>query len=295
MKKLILFFAFTLTISNIVLAQKTIQSSDGISVQVTNPQKVITIGGSITETVYALGKGELVIATDASSSYPSEIFRLPKVPYVRNLTAEGILSLGADLIISSNDANPKSAIDQIRSAGTNMILVEEKESLKGVIQKITTIGNILNAEKNAEQIVKKIQADYKKASEYRTQISEKPKVLFVLAVRGTGSFMVAGNETGAEVMIELAGGINAIPSFSGYKQTNMESILAANPDYILVMEGRNHAVKESFENTPGFDTINAVKNNNIITIDGNYLLGFGPRFGAAILDLMKELHPELNI
>lgn len=96
-------------------------------------------------------------------------------------------------------------------------------------------------------------------------------------------------------MIELAGGENSFNSFSGYKPASIESIIAANADYVLVMQSRFDEISIGLKKTPGINSISAVTNNRIIGMDGNYLLGFGPRFGSAILSLMQKIHPNLNI
>lgn len=295
MKSLIIFFIICSLSATISAAQTTVQSSDDVTVIITNTDRIITMGGSITETVFALGHGENVIATDQSSTFPRQIFQLPRVPYLRNLTSEGVLSIGASLIISSSDARPKSAIDQIRSAGTDMLLVKETESLEGVIHKLSVIGKALNAEEKANQLIEQNKTTFTKAAELRSTLKEKPKVMFVLAVRGSSNFMVAGNNTGAQAMIEFAGGKNAFDSFSGYKQASLESIIAANPDYILMMQSRFDEISTGLKQTPGVNAVKAVTNDNIIGMEGNYLLGFGPRFGSAILDLMKLIHPGVNI
>ena len=131
-----------------VFAQTVVESSDGVSLTIKSSNRIITIGGAVTETAYALGFGDNVVATDASSTYPRQVFQLPRVPYVRNLTAEGILALAPDLILSSSDANPVSAIQQIRNAGTNMLLIKEQESLEGANNKLAVIGKALNAEES---------------------------------------------------------------------------------------------------------------------------------------------------
>ncbi len=296
MKKLIfLISVLNLCNFNALLSQTLVESADGITVEIRSTEKIITIGGSITETVYALGFGDNVIATDQSSTFPPRVFSLPRVPYVRNLSSEGILSLGSTLIFSSDEANPKSAIEQIRDAGTPVLLVEDKESLQGVIDKIEKIAKALGAENRAENIIQDNKAYYNRADSLVQHLNEKPKVLFILAVRGTSSFMVAGDNTGAQKMIELAGGINAFKSFEGYKNVSNESIMAENPDYILVMETRSSEITNGLNTTPGINSINAVENNKIISMDGNYLLGFGPRFGNAILDLIQFLHPQIEI
>lgn len=277
------------------IAQKAIQSSDGVEVNIEDISRIITIGGSITETVYALGGGEYVVATDVSSNFPKAVFSLPKVPYVRNLTSEGILSLSPTLIVSSDDANPKSAIQQIRDAGTSTVLIKEQENLEGVINKLRVIGKILKAEPEAQTLINKNKREFHIADSIRHSLQKMPTVMFVLATRGAGNFMMAGNNTGAQSMIELAGGRNALQGFDGYKPVTPESIIAANPDYILVMDSRYDEVKQALKQTPAINSLKSIRQNSFISMDGNYLLGFGPRFGSAILDLMRALHPELSV
>ncbi len=276
-------------------AQNSIQSSDGVTVTIENTSRIITLGGSVTETVYALGAGDRVIATDQSSTFPSEVFRLPRVPYLRNLTSEGLISLGPSLIISSDDANPKAVIDQIRSAGTDFLLVEEKESLQGMVAKIRTIAKAVGKEKEGEVVIEKNKQEYLLADSLRKKLTSSPKVLFVLSVRGESTFMVAGANSSASVMIELAGGQNAVTNFDGYKTISNEAIVAANPDYILVMESRLNEIRAGIEKTPAVNLTKAVVNNNVIGMDGNYLLGFGPRFGAVIIELMQNIHPSITL
>ncbi len=276
-------------------AQNSIQSSDGVTVTIENTSRIITLGGSVTETVYALGAGEQVIASDQSSTFPSAVFRLPRVPYLRNLTSEGLISLGPSLIISSDDANPKSVIDQIRGAGTDFLLVEEKESLEGMIAKIRTIAQAVGKEQEGEALIQKNQQEYFLADSLREKLNSSPKVLFVLSVRGESTFMVAGANSSASVMIELAGGQNAVTNFDGYKTISNEAIVAANPDYILVMHSRLDEIRAGIEKTPAVNLTKAVVNKNVIGMDGNYLLGFGPRFGAAIIELMQKIHPSITL
>ena len=276
-------------------AQVVVKSADDVSVTIKNTSRIITIGGSITETVYALGFGENVIGTDQSSSYPPQVFQLPRVPYVRTLSSEGILALGPTLILSSSDANPKTAVQQIRDAGTSMLLVDEIESLEGVNHKISVIGEALGASEKAKELITLNTAQFEIADSLRNTLSGKPTVMFVLAVQGGSSFMIAGDKTGAQQMIELAGGINAFYDFEGYKPATNEAILAANPDYILVMESRLEEISSGLKKTPGVNLVQAIRSDQVIGMDGNYLLGYGPRFGAAILDLMRRLHPDLTI
>ncbi|NBB77613.1 MAG: ABC transporter substrate-binding protein, partial [Bacteroidetes bacterium] len=125
------------------LAQTTVTGADGVQVRIYDTSRIITLGGDVTETVFALGAGDRVVAVDASSNFPAEVNNLPKVPYVRQLTAEGILSLSPTLIISTEGAEPKNVIKQIRAAGMPILMVSDSPTPEGAIAKIETIGKAL--------------------------------------------------------------------------------------------------------------------------------------------------------
>ena len=84
----------------------------------TAPQRIVCVGGAITEIVFALGAGAHVIAVDTTSLYPGRaVAPLPKVGYLRQLSVEGLLSTRPDLILADVDAGPKNVLDQLQSMG----------------------------------------------------------------------------------------------------------------------------------------------------------------------------------
>lgn len=277
-------------------AQKTIKGADGQKVTITDKSRIITIGGSITETVFALGAGEQVVAVDQSSTFPASVHALPKVPYIRRLAAEGILSLNPSLIIAGDEASPKTAIQQLRAAGVPVLLIPTESSVNGVITKIEQIAKALSKTQEGEQLITDLKVKLEKSKTLLNQTSgAAPKVMFILSL-GQGSPLISGKETEAAKVIKLAGGNNAFQTFSGYKPVSAGAIAASNPDIILMMgnrlEGENAV--EKIKQIPGISLTKAAKNNQIYTFDGNYLMGFGPRTGDAVLQLVHLFYPDLN-
>ena len=294
MIRLLVLILIFLTKSFNITAQKVFLSADNLEVSIDDISRIITIGGSITETTFALGLGKNVVATDVSSNYPEEILKLPRVSYIRSLTAEGILSLNPSLVLASDDAKPKIVIDQLRDAGLNFILIKEGLESSDIISKISDLGFILDRNIQADSIAQSITEKLNEARIIVDDLVKKPKVLFVLSQQTPNSFLVAGSKTEASSIIEFAGGINAFDNFSGYKPVTSESLIEANPDFILFMSSRGESLSHSLTETSMINTITAVKKNQIISMDGNFLLGFGPRFGEAVETLLNHLHPDVN-
>jgi iron complex transport system substrate-binding protein len=122
---------------------------------------------------------------------------------------------------------------------------------------------------------------------------QKKRVLFVLSLSG-GRVMAAGKDTEAAAIIELAGGINAAPEISGYKPLTDEAVIAAAPDVVLTMSRGNHLLNpdEVFA-LPAFQATPAAASKSLVSMDGLYLIGFGPRTPAAARELAATLYPDV--
>ena len=104
--------------------------------------------------------------------------------------------------------------------------------------------------------------------------------------------MVAGQRTQLDEMIKLAGGENAVSGFEDFKPLTAESLVAANPDVILLFDSGLSSLGgiDGLLEVQGIGQTNAGKNRKVVEMDGQFLTGFGPRLGEAILELAKKIH-----
>lgn len=255
------------------------------SAHAATPTRIITIGGALTEIVYALGAQELLVGSDTTSYFPQAAEDLPKVGYLRALSAEGILSLNPELIIVSSEAGPQSVLAQIASAGVPLIQVNASRSPSDINDNISQIGTIINKEKQAQALIAQIHDDHQKLIT-ATHQSNKRKVLFVLQ-HGSGSPQVAGTGTAADSIITLSGAENVAHAIQGYKPLTPEAAIALAPDIILMTErGLQQAGgTDGLFKSPGIAFTPAAKNRNVIAMDSLLMLGFGPRTMQAALEL----------
>jgi hypothetical protein len=103
-------------------------------------QRIVSLGRSVTEIIVMLGAQDRLIARDSTSSYPENIMALPDVGYLRALSPEGVLALGADLIIAEADAGPVEAVDVLRAAGVAFVTMPDDPTPAGLIPKITAVS-----------------------------------------------------------------------------------------------------------------------------------------------------------
>lgn len=265
----------------------TDESSDAV--------RIVSLGGSVTEIVYALGAGDEVVGVDASSLYPEAARELPDVGYFRRVPAEGVLSLEPTVVLASGETGPPETLDQLRSAGVDVHVIPEESSVDGAREKIRAIATVLDRREAADRLIRGMEEDLEEAQRLRASTDREPRVLFVYA-RGAGTMQVAGRSTSAEAMIEIAGAQNAITGFDGFKPMSAESVAAAEPDVILMLDRGLESIGgvDGLLKQPGIALTPAGENRRIIAMDDLLMLSFGPRLGEAVKTLTRKLHPELE-
>jgi iron complex transport system substrate-binding protein len=252
----------------------------------TGKRRIVTVGGAITETVFALGAGDEVVAVDTSSLYPDAAARVPKVGYQRTLSAEGILGLSPDLVIVSDEAGPPAALEQLRNAGVRVERMPAAKTVEEAAARIAAIGTALG--RSAEALADRVRRE--SASAIARASREGPRFLLIYA-RGAGTVMVGGGDTGGSAMVELAGGRNAVGTISGFKPLSPEILIAAAPE-VIVIPSRGLATvggEAGLLAIPGVADTPAGKQRRIVALDDLLLLGFGPRLPRAIDELASAL------
>lgn len=252
-------------------------------------ERVLSIGGSVTEIVYELGEEDRLVGRDSTSTYPAKATSLPDVGYIRQLSPEGVLSVNPDLVISETGAGPVEAVELLRAAAVPFVEVTDGYTEAAVLQKIRDVAEALSVPDKGEALAAEVSADLDAAKAMATTDTPK-RVLFVLSTAG-GRITAAGEDTSAEAIIEMAGGVNAVDGVSGYKQLSDEAITRAAPDVVLMMDRTgDHAITDDdlFAH-PAFAATEAARTRSVVRMDGLLLLGFGPRVGEAVRTLAVAL------
>ncbi|OHZ31657.1 hemin ABC transporter substrate-binding protein [Agrobacterium vitis] len=258
--------------------------------------RIVSIGGTVTEILYDLGAGERIVAVDSTSLYPPEVSSKPNVGYMRRLSAEGILAQKPDLILTEAGSGPPDALAVLAQSGVALVNIPQQPSAETVAPRIRAVGAAIGKGPQAEAL----------ASQFETQLdtlktdlahlpAQKKRVLFVLSI-ANGRIMAAGKDTAADAMIRLAGAANAVGDSTGYKPLSDEAVIAAAPDIILTMDhgAAPLSAKEIFA-LPALATSPAAQTQAFLSMDGLYLLGFGPRTADAARELASKLYPEATI
>lgn len=268
----------------------TVLAVASLSLPVFAGDRVLSLGGSVTEIIYALGEDGRLIARDSTSSFPPQAEDLPDVGYLRALSPEGVLSVEPDLVIAEEGAGPPEAVAVLEASGIPLVTVPDGYDRDAVRSKIEAVADALGVPEKGHLLAQEIDTALIEAVEAATGDTNK-RVMFVLSMQG-GRILASGTGTAADGIIKLAGGTNAVSDFEGYKPLTDEAAITARPDVILMMDrGGDHSADNSdlFVH-PGLAVTPAAKSNAVVRIDGLLLLGFGPRTPEAVQRLSQALN-----
>lgn len=255
--------------------------------------RIITAGSSSSEIVCALGDCEKIVATDRTSLYPEALQSLPSIGYRSNISAEGIISQNPDLVIFEKEYVKAEVISHLQATGIKTIVVTQERNLKGIQERIEIIASALNKTSEGEAMISEIKKSLKLIQKKVNSTPSKPKVLCVYA-RGQGNMQVGGKNS-AFNLLDISGAVNAVPEIEGYKPLNTESLIKANPDYILFFDSglKSLGGKAKVLEIPGVMQTTAGKKAQIISMNGILLSNWGPRVAEAAKELFYLTHPEV--
>ncbi len=253
-----------------------------------NTERIVSLDGSLTEVLCAIGLEKNIVGVDVTSTYPESMNALPKAGHNRNINVEGVIAMNPTaLFVLENGLKPE-AEQQFISAGIPLIKCKKEIDIQGAKNLIKQIADTLGKSNQVEKLWKQIDEDLTAVK----TADNKPKVLFIYA-RGVGTMSVAGTKTPLDRMIELAGGINAAAEVEEFKPFTAEAIVKENPDVILFFDSGLESLggADGLLKVPGIAATNAGKNRKFITMDGLLLTGFTPRVGKAVAELSSLIQP----
>ncbi len=284
------------TNDNANISGVSVADADGKTVSVGDSSRIVSVGTATTETIYALGAGDKLVAVDNSShEYIPESKNLPTVGARTALNAEGILSLKPSLVIMNADSGPPQVFEQLRNAGISVLTLTPDYTVETVKAKVQMIAKALNLEAKAAEINRSIDDEMSEVAKLLEKKQNTPRVIFVGRGPNMPNATMSGAGTTIDEMIKLAGGSNPMTDFTGFREMTDEAVGAAQPDIILMTE-------RSFERSGGTDGVlkfpgvaltPAGKNRRVVAVSDMYFQGFGPGVGKAVRELAVKFHPEL--
>lgn len=252
--------------------------------------RIASIGGDITEIIYALGLDARLVAVDATSQFPTVALKtFRNVGYMRALATEGVLSVRPTLVIASERSGPPEVVKALK-ATVPYVEIIEGTTAESVPEKIEAVATALDVAERGRALATKVREDLAALARERGRIGAPLRALFVLNLQ-SGRATVGGNSTSADAILRLAGLENAARSVNGFKPVSDEALFAMKPEVIVVMarsSGQHDA--DAALALPTLASSPAARERRVIIMEGLLLLGFGPRVADAARQLMTSAY-----
>lgn len=235
-----------------------------------SPSRVVSLSPAVTEILFALGAGDLLVGRTDFCTYPAEANQIPSIGGISNLNIESILACQPDLVISGSMVGKK-VTDQMDQMGVPMVCVIEKPKFEALFDNITAIGKLVNKEHEADSLIRVLGSDLRNLREadaieeslpHKTQNSKlKTPTCYYVVGFGAGGNFTAGGNTFINDIIRMAGGRNIAEGIDGWSYS-LEALMKEDPDFIIVRREDSAA----FCYMKPYNRLSAVKNSHVIGI-----------------------------
>ncbi len=271
----------------------TFLGADGVESTIEDTSRIVSLNGDITEIISALGLGDQLVAVDVTTTYPPETDALPRVGFGQQLAPEGVLAFQPTVVIGDTQIAPSEAIEQIRSAGVPVVILDVQTTLDGVETKIQQIAEVLGVSDTGASLAADVNSQISTAVEAAGAVDVPPRVAY-LYVRGPQQVFLFGKGMVTNALIEGAGAIDAAAESGvfGAVPLTPEALVAAAPDIIVAPSTGVEALGgvDALTQLPGVSETPAGANGAFLVYDDGFFLNFGPRTGEALEQLITDLY-----
>jgi iron complex transport system substrate-binding protein len=285
-KRFLIFLSVLAVLAVPSFASRTLTDEMGRRVVVPDhPHRIICLMPSVTDTVYALGAGDDVVAISDYTKYPAAALSKPSVGDLIKPSIETILSLHPDLVIGVQPKGPMEVTSELERIGIPVFLVSP-HGIAGIMNSVETIGVALNRKPQADALVRTLEQRID-AVRARTKGQPTPRVFMPVWY---DPITTIGKHSFITEIIEAAGGRSITDDLnSEWPDVSLEVVLSRNPDALLLVRGGKTTLKV-LEQRPGWGSMNAIKDHRAYYVDDR--INFpSPVAIDALEDLVKQFHP----
>lgn len=245
------------------------------------PQRIVSLAPSITETLFALGLADRIVGVTSYCDYPPEAAAKEKVGDTQRPSIERIIALKTDLVIASTASQLQQFVHYLEEVGTP-VYVSDPRGVDGVLESITKIGELTGTTTRAHELTSELHGRLEKVQS-RLSGAERPRVLCILA---SNPLITIGAKSFITDLINRAGGRSISEDLLGdYPQYSLETAVAKRPELIFLETGEAD-LPARLKETP------AGRSGRVFHIDENLLMRPGPRIVDGLEEMARKLHPE---
>ena len=274
-------------------AQEFVDALDRAVVVDTPPLRIVSLAPSVTEILFAIGAGDLVVGRTEYCDFPTDADSLPTIGGFSESTisVEAIVELEPDLVIGGSTRQAE-IINALETAEINAFVVQPV-SVDEILDTIQLIGSVTDHLGGAESLMAEMQEQINAVADIVSAIPKEERVTVFYEVWHE-PLMTTSLQTFIGELIQIAGGINIFADIEeAYPSVSSEQILLADPD--MIIGPSSHGDQLTFEvisSREGWQDLIAVQNEAIYLLEGNIISRSGPRIVDALEMIASILYPD---
>lgn len=276
----------------------TVTDDEGTAVEIAaEPEVIVSLTPAATETLFGLGAGDRVVATDDGSDYPEAAAALPDVASFSSVDVEQVVNLDPDLVVAGGlGFTPADAITQLRSLDIP-VLVIYAPSVEGVYKDIELIGTATGTSEAAVALTSGMRAEIDAISDAVAATGTPPRVFYEIGYDATtGAIFAPAADSFVAEMVTLAGGDTITTGDPDTYEIALEKLIERDPEVIVL------GVNPFYEPTPkevaarpGWNVMTAVANDDVRTVRDTEITRPGPRLPLGLRNLASTIRPDVTL
>lgn len=254
--------------------------------------RIVTIGCGVTETVFALGRGGDVVATDAAS-FLAEATGLPKLNYPKGLSAAEVLALRPDVVLVADEAGPKAALDEIAASGARYLRLPEPQRAADVPAGLRLIAEAIGESRGGAALADWTAAGLACVEEGLRGVSSRRRAVALLGAPDAYRLIVGGRGSPAGIALGFAGAENAAEAIAGWSWIAPEAVRDLDPEAVVSLSSDEPAPLSRVLAAPGLAATAACRHERVALVETAAFAGFGPRTAQAVHAVASRIYPEI--
>jgi iron complex transport system substrate-binding protein len=253
------------------------------------PRRIVCLTEETTETLYLLGQGDRVVGVSGYTVRPPEARQKPKVSAFINARFDKIEALAPDLVLAFSDLQADLVAELVKR-GIAVVTFNQR-TIDEILQMIQIVGSLVGCQSDAEALTDRFSAGLDAIRESAARFPRRPRVFF----EEWDVPLISGIRW-VEELIDIAGGTPIFPELAAARLAkdrivDPAEVARRDPELVLASWCGKKVKKETIRSRPGWNSVAAVRTDQIFEIKSTYILQPGP---ACLTDGVGQIHAILQ-
>ena len=254
------------------------------------PETIVSLQPSNTEILFALGVGDKIVGATEYDTYPEEALEIERVSDSMKFNAERILEINPDVVIAYTTGSEEE-LKVLEDAGLDVFVIQSALSFEDVYGDIEQLAAVMGVEDKGTDLVASIKTTIQSVQDKVSGVSDQKHVYFEISP--SPEIFTTGKNTFQQEVLSKATVVNIFGDQEGWIKLSEEDVIKKNPPIILTTVNYVEDPIGEIKARPGWNQLEAVKNNAIFQLDQDIMSRPGPRIGEAVELVAKTVYPEI--